>query len=706
MPFECGFQLIDLRVRLFILLLLPLCASSQVNIDSLRGLWNNKSNHDTIRLTAMGHIARTYVFSQPDSALHFASLEYNLAVEVGNKKHQANALNNKGISYLIQSDFDSALHCFEPCLEIYKEMDSDQGIANCLNNIGLIHQQKGNFPKAIECYTSSLKKREALGDKLGKANALGNIGLIYTDQGQFELAIGYFEEALEIFKELGQKQGLATTLNNIGTAFKSSGELEKAYSNFESSLEIAREIQDLYSVGNALSNIGSVYEDRGDIENAINFNNQTLEVQQMTGEKKGQASTLIKLGSLYRKRGDLNQALKYATDGYEMASQIGSIVEINDGSECLWDIYKALGKPGRALEYYERHIRLRDSIKSIENQRAIIQLEYDQHRFQDSLTYAKQKARDDLANAKRSNKEANQRYALYGGLVFMLILGSVFFAGYQRKKKDNILILVQKEEVELQKEIVEEKNKEITDSIAYAQRIQSAILPSDRVIREFLPDSFVFYQPKDIVAGDFYWLEQIDNKVLVAAADCTGHGVPGAMVSVICNNGLNRSVREHRLSEAGAILDRTREIVIQEFEKSDEEVKDGMDIALCVLSGTTLQFAGANNPLWLVRKGSDTVEEIKGDKQPIGKYRASVPFASHQLEVNPGDTFYIFSDGFADQFGGEKGKKFKTANFKRLLLSIQNQSMQDQLKALKTTFTDWKGNLEQVDDVCILGIKV
>ncbi|MBK9591393.1 MAG: SpoIIE family protein phosphatase [Crocinitomicaceae bacterium] len=208
--------------------------------------------------------------------------------------------------------------------------------------------------------------------------------------------------------------------------------------------------------------------------------------------------------------------------------------------------------------------------------------------------------------------------------------------------------------------------------------------------------------------GDFYWLEKSSDQILIAACDCTGHGVPGAMVSVICNNALNRSVREFGLKEPGKILDKTREIVISEFEKSEDEVKDGMDISLCALSISTLNlnWSGANNPLWILRKGSTEIEEIKADKQPIGKYAAAKSFTTHQKNLEKGDLIYLITDGYQDQFGGEKGKKFKASELKKLLVSISNESMDSQKKKIDEAFESWRGKLEQIDDVCIIGIRV
>jgi len=246
--------------------------------------------------------------------------------------------------------------------------------------------------------------------------------------------------------------------------------------------------------------------------------------------------------------------------------------------------------------------------------------------------------------------------------------------------------------------------QDVTDSITYAKNIQTAILPSKKNIKKLLRESFIYYKPKDIVAGDFYWLQERNDRVFFAAADCTGHGVPGAMISVVCNNALNRSFREYALSEPGKILDKTREIVKEEFEKSGKEVNDGMDIAICSLEGHQLQYAGALIPVWIIRDGE--IKEIKGDRQPIGRYGQNKPYTTHTYDLQGGDTIYIFSDGFIDQFGGEEGKKFKIQPFRDLLLNIQEHNMYDQKTIMYKAFEDWKGTLEQIDDVCVIGIRV
>jgi serine phosphatase RsbU (regulator of sigma subunit)/sugar lactone lactonase YvrE len=267
----------------------------------------------------------------------------------------------------------------------------------------------------------------------------------------------------------------------------------------------------------------------------------------------------------------------------------------------------------------------------------------------------------------------------------------------------------QRLEAEHQKEIVEEKQKEISDSINYAKRIQNAILPSQRYFQKHLAKSFILYLPKDIVAGDFYFMEDVEDTIILAVADCTGHGVPGAMVSVVCHNALSRSIKEFGLIEPQKILDKTRELVLETFEKSEDQVNDGMDIALCSINKktNTLLFSGANNGLFLVRKGE--LQEFKSDKQPIGKYSYAKPFTCQSISIEKGDQFYLYSDGYADQFGGEAGKpggkKFKYSRLKTLIQEIATKEVEEQHTILNETLSKWRGDIEQIDDVCIIGFR-
>ena len=267
-------------------------------------------------------------------------------------------------------------------------------------------------------------------------------------------------------------------------------------------------------------------------------------------------------------------------------------------------------------------------------------------------------------------------------------------------------IQAQKDKLEENKNELEEKNKAILGSITYAKRLQDAILPPMSLIKKYLPESFVLYKPKDIVAGDFYWMERAGDNILITAADCTGHGVPGALVSVVCSNALNRTVKEFHITEPGKILDKVRELVLETFERSESSVQDGMDISLCCINTQTreIQWSGAYNPLWYIQNGE--IHEVEADKQPIGKYDKATPFNTYTLKLQKGDTLYLFTDGYADQFGGVRNKKFKYKQLQEMLLATSGLTMEEQKMKLEESLDKWKGDFEQIDDILVIGIRV
>jgi serine phosphatase RsbU (regulator of sigma subunit) len=266
----------------------------------------------------------------------------------------------------------------------------------------------------------------------------------------------------------------------------------------------------------------------------------------------------------------------------------------------------------------------------------------------------------------------------------------------------------QKQIIEEQKKIVEDKNKDIMDSINYALRIQQAILPDDKKWKRLLPDSFKLYLPKDVLAGDFYWLEENENYIYVAAADCTGHGVPGAMVSVVCSSALTKAVLEDKLINTNEILDKVREIVIEKMSSNEGHLRDGMDVCLVRINKNNrkeIQYSGANRPLYII-KANGGLEELSPDKQPIGWMEETHPFKSENKVLDQGDMLYLTTDGFADQFGGPKQKKLKTKGMLELFINIHSLPLNEQKEKIHTYYSEWKGSGDQTDDVCVIGIKV
>ncbi len=621
------------------------------------------------------------------------------------------ALRNLGIIYKKRGDLSMSLESYSSSLEINKELGDSSGVANSYNGIGNIYLDQGNYAMAIVYYTKSLIINEKSNNIKGAANNYINIGTIKRNQRNLDDAITYYSKALKLYSQIKADRGIAGALNQLSGVYTDQGKYSLALKYISESYNIFKNTSNQTGMAEALISKGEIYLKTGNYNKALETLKNAMLVSEEIKDKNAICKSLGTIASVHLKLGNLELSKEYGNRSMNLAQEIGSKLRVYDASKVLWEVNKKMGDSDSALKMYELFISIKDSLDGEENKKAVIQQEfkykYEKQVVADSIkSIEKNKIKDALLVAEKAeNKqyllEAKQqkliKYILYTGLLFALIFGGFIYNRFRVTNKQNIIIQVQKEKVE-------EKNKEILDSINYAKRIQTAILPPSKIVKQYLPSSFILYKPKDVVAGDFYWLEHKDGEVLFAAADCTGHGVPGAMVSVVCNNGLNRSVREYGLSDPGLILDKTRSIVIEEFEKSEEDVKDGMDIALCSLSNKTLKYAGANNPLWIIRNGE--VIETKANRQPIGIFDKQHPFITHVIELKKGDTIYIFSDGYVDQFGGDKGKKFKVKAFRALLLSIQDKPMEEQRLLIDSTFEVWRGELEQIDDVCIIGVRI
>lgn len=624
----------------------------------------HNSKHDTSKLKALELIS--------ENLMHDIWIEYNLLV----KKQAEKSLAEKP---------DLALKKFYL-----------KSLAGAINNIGVNYEQQGNLVDAILFFHKSLKIQEYFHDYDGAATTLNNIGAIYNALGNQDKTLEYFNKSLKLREQIGDKNGIAQSLNNIGSILYVQKDLSKSLSCFERSYDLYRETDDKEGMAYSLSNMGNIY-DLLNSDKALSYHQRSLKLREQIGDKKGEAFGLVNLGESYLLFNKKEEALIAAKKAYELSTSIGYPDNIQKSAYILSKIYKLKAEFPLALKYFEIAVQMKDSIRSEETNRA-------SYKLQTKYEFEKQQAVKDAEHnkqmeiiAERGEKQTVITYSIAVGLILLLMFSIFVYNRLQITKR-------QKNIIEEQKKLVEVKQKEILDSINYAKRIQGAILPSERIINETLKNNFVYYKPKDIVAGDFYWMEKVNGTVLFAAADCTGHGVPGAMVSVVCNNALNRSVREFNLSDPGEILDKTREIVIQEFQKSDADVKDGMDISLCRLENKKLKWSGANNPLWIYR--NNELIEIKPNKQPVGKSEIAQSFLTHEIELQDNDTLYVFTDGYSDQFGGEKGKKFKTARLKEKLLSIQGLDMLKQREFIHETFEKWKGDLEQVDDVCIIGVRI
>lgn len=626
----------------------------------------------------------------------------------------------KGWYFQDIAEFDSCRHYFFQALEHYQKANSYNDIADVYGNLGNAYVDIEDYSTALDYQMKSLdlnekilllsKNEEQMSEaEKGRAYAWTNISSIFFNIGEYEKSLDYQKKGLYYEMEKGDTLGMGISYVGMSSVFDDLGHVDSSiyYGHLAEKIFIEYD----YSTGlmNTYINLYNYYRLNNELK--IDFLHKAYNIAVEFNDPYGKATSLGALvGSDY----------PFPKDSMEnMIAEMKHLINEYDFEDFMFRFYKSeaiyLNLEGRHKEAYDALFKFTELNKAhkekneqVDYKSAEVKQQLQLQLFTDSLKYQQTIQEQQLTNEKRVNR---QRIFITVVAFGALILGVFLIFVYRSlkvKKRNNEALSEKNHLIEKQKEIVEEKNKEITDSITYAKRLQSAILPPIEQLSEFFSDSMVLYLPKDVVSGDFYWFEKKNGKVFFAAADCTGHGVPGAMVSVVCSNALNRCVNEFGLTEPNEILGRTRELVIQTFSKSGENVKDGMDISLCALDVDSgeLTYSGANNPLWILRNGANEMEEFKPNKQPIGLHEEMKPFDLNQTKMEKGDICYLFTDGFADQFGGEKGKKLKYNPFKELLIKSSKQIGSEQKRELHQFFEDWRADYDQIDDVCVLSVRM
>lgn len=587
-------------------------------------------------------------------------------------------------------------------------------LADAISNLGFTEDQKGDYGAALDYYHEALRIHEEIEDKQGAAVALNNIAVIQSVLGDYDKALQYQERSLEFKKAAGDKEGTAISYINIGHTFYDQGDNFKALDYYKRGLEIGLEYDNKRTIAMAYARIGDIHVAEDVLPKAVTYYEKSLANWEIIQSEVGLSTTLNALAGVLLQQGKVEEARQHAERSFDLSEKLGFPQDISNSAKTLSDIFEVSGNHQKSLYYYRLYTAMREKLVNVDAQkkayRMAMQYEYEQESLKDSLEYQK---KDEISKEALKTKRA-ENYVLYGGVLLLLVIMGLGGRTLRHRKKVNELTRLRQEEAERQKNLIafehqklSTAHKEISDSITYAERIQRAILPSRVQLNELLGDAFVLFRPKNVVSGDFYWLEKIDDGYILAVADCTGHGVPGALVSVVCNNALNRSVREFGLRKPSEILNKAREIVVESLSASNENVKDGMDISLCTVykKENRLEFAGAYNPLYIIKTNGE-LNHIKGDRQPIGQHKESKDFTNHELTYEEEDHIFLFTDGYPDQFGGNQKGKLKYSRFKDLLKKGISLSPEEQKVALNTFFDEWKGDLEQIDDVCIIGVKL
>jgi tetratricopeptide (TPR) repeat protein len=678
-----------------------------------------------------------------DEALESYQKALTILERIGDQQGIASSYNLIGIIHYAQGRYAKTLEAFQKALAIRERIGDQQGIAGSYNNIGVIHKTQGRYAEALEALQKALTIFERIGDQQRIADCYNNIGTIHADQGRYAEALEAYQKALTILERIGYQQGIANCYNNIGNIHVKQERYADALEAYQKALAIQERIGDQQGIATLYNNIGVTNLAQGRYAEALESYQKALAIRERIGDQRGMASSYNNIGTLHRVQGRYTKALEAFQKALAIAQPLGLQDDLDEIYLNLAQTDSALAASGQnhlwksAYLHHRLYAAYKDSVineASIRKQAQLeSQYEYDK---KTALLKAEQEKERALATAQLRQRETQRNLSLLA--LGIALIGLVTFAILYRKiRQQRDLIQKQSDEIQRknlaleqynaelkstnqaleesnriiqhQAETLLEKNEEILDSIRYAERIQRAILPSAEKWQRLLPQSFMLYKPRDIVAGDFYWLEETEQYIFLGVADATGHGVPGAFVSIVCANALHKAVLEEGLESPAEILWRVREVVVSQLTQAGEKVKDGMDIGLIRFAkgdrGRAV-FAGANRPLWIV--SAEGLLEVTGTRQPIGYVEEPKPFEEVELMLGSRAPamVYAFTDGIVDQMGGPKGRKLLPKGLREWLLSLWSQPVAEQAKRLTALFETWRGEHHQMDDLTMVGVRI
>ena len=652
------------------------------SIDSLLYVLNNNLvKDDAEKYELLCGIASTS--DNADTILKYSEQAIQLAEKLN--KTPARPIVLKGIGYLNSGRLASALECFMKAANYYKAEQHNEGLATAYLYISEVYDLQENHANANYYAKNAIEIYGKENDSINLATALHNLGYSYYKVGQYDSALILFSRTSEIYQRLGYLKQYAYCLGNSGLVYSRQSEFEKAEDHLLRAIEILTKQGDEYAV----------------------------------------TQYMIEYAGILQHKGEIRKAITCAAKSFGYAKK-NSILEFErDAAYRLARLYQASDRYDSAYHYQSLYINANDSIKSDENIQKMADLRTE-------FEVAKKQAEVDVL---QKNKLI-QLIVIVGLVLILLLAMGLILLYYHSLKRSQMLtsalderrILLEKQSIELKEqndkiikaneelkllnETTNKQKDEIISSILYAKRIQSAILPPEAYITELLNENFIFYKPKEIVSGDFYWIKQVEHYIILVSADCTGHGVPGAFMSMLGISCLNEIVQNREVTQANQILNELRKEIKHSLRQTGkkEESRDGMDMALCVIDNkkNILQYSGAHNPLYLItnNNGESVLKEFKADPMPVGVHFSSdKSFTNHEIQLEIGDTFYIFSDGFADQIGGNNNNRFSSEKFKKLLLDIHDNPMYEQKEILEQTLNDWMGEHSQRDDILVIGVR-
>lgn len=743
---------------LFILLTIKVIGQTK-KIDSLKIVLLQK-NTDTAKVTVLNELAFEYRTINPDTAIHFARQALSFSqinhFEIGeaeaytiigiahfnlgepddallllirakrifdkispnySKKNIRikNALsklyNATGNIYIQQGNYPLALKTHQDALKIRREINDKTGLASSYNNLANIYYSMGNYNEAIKNHFASLKIKESIGNKQGIAISYNNIGLLYKDQGNNEQAIKHLRNSLKIAEEIKLDKIITTNYINIGAIYLGQNRYNDAMKNFQTAYNICKKNNDIEDLADVLGNMGEVYIAQENYDEALKKADEALKIKTKLDDKRSIAAFQNLIGRIYKQKGDLKNALFYSEMSLELALKIKQLKQIQESSQTLISIYKKTGNYKQALEMQELYLKSTDSIKSKDNQleamRQEFQYNYQKQAIADSINYANEKRISDLENQAKLKTERSIKISLLMGLILVVVFALFISNRFRITRRQKNIIEHQSRKLEATHHQLAEKNKEINDSIQYSKEIQNTFLKSPSDSKKYFKDTLLVYKPKDVVSGDFYWYKELNDNLYVVVGDSTGHGVPGAIISVLAIQSLEKTILQIKDNNQLHELNELMKTEFNHYYKLNGHVSIGLDYSIiCInkkenklyISGSGANVFVKNNTELLSYK-FDTIN-IGGQAPAIYKPETIC------LDLNAILSVFLFTDGIIDQKGFLTGKKFGSKRLKELILNLNTNDANVATTKIETEINNWIGNLEQIDDITLLGIQI
>jgi serine phosphatase RsbU (regulator of sigma subunit) len=611
-----------------------------------------------------------------------------------------------------EKDLDKSIGYADEAILLAEKNKKSDKLAISQINKGVAFRSKGDSKPALEYFLKALVIAEQINDLNIQADALHKIGVTYLFQKDFYSALKFAEKEEIIWREIKDDKGIAAAANFLGLIYVNLKDYDRALKELEESLEIARKTKDNDLIYKPLTNLGDLYIRLKNVPKAIDYISQSLKVSEESNNKFGIASSLLNLGKAYKLKKDNKTAIEYVKKSLDKSIEIQTLSLIRNSYEVLTELYEETGDFQKSLFFHKLYKFADDSLINKNVRQSMNEME---------LKYEAQKKEQEVVALRMEkelfDKERDLNWAIRGGLSLITLLALIATFLYYRQSRlkqqtNNQLVGINKtitqksEEVNEQKEIIEQINKNLVSSINYAKNIQDVLLPKKADVLNAFSGYFVFNSPRDIVSGDFNWFGEVDGQTIIAIGDCTGHGVPAALITVLCHSFLHE-ICEQTTSPA-RMLEKMNEKVMAQLHHKEGLSNDGVELAICIISAdkTQLIYAGAKLPLYLVQNQEFKI--IKGNNFPIGDahYSAQRAYSEHIISIVQGDMIYLASDGYQDQFGGESNRKFMVKNFRTLLTNISTEDIESQAKILENNILAWRGQYKQTDDVMVFGLKI